>query len=270
MSFHPSLLSTAGPSWCTTRSSFTDIDFAAATLVRSNLGGLGGRCTVAGACAELLADDTPHEIFYRDVGRLSGEGGGTPFALRVTNTTEYRAWNLEPNGIKVVGDSATSTGSAFGVINLLGPRSVTQSGGQWNTELTFVELRFAFVSNEAPHAPVVLPRTYITFFDFDTGRNLHSGDTAKEVLQVGPEAAWVQQTADSEIVRQTSGWASISEAAYDTIINATGRLEAWGTPIHLATTYGVGKDNPLDPEPITPRPAPPVLQCHGPRPEGTQ
>ena len=43
-------------------------------LVRSNLGGLGGRCDSAGLCTELQKDTTPREIYLRNVGRMADSG----------------------------------------------------------------------------------------------------------------------------------------------------------------------------------------------------
>ena len=47
------------------------------------------------------------------------EGGG-PVDLRITNQTEYRAWNIFINGIK------RKTNGAFGVVNLQAPREAAQ------------------------------------------------------------------------------------------------------------------------------------------------
>ena len=41
------------PTECVPRSSFVGLNFDESTLIRSNLGGLGGRCTEASLCSEL-------------------------------------------------------------------------------------------------------------------------------------------------------------------------------------------------------------------------
>ena len=81
---------------CQPADSFTTISFAGATLVRSNIGGQGGRCVTPGLCAENETASTPHEIFIRDVGQFMGQSIG----LRITNETEYRAWRETINGVK--------------------------------------------------------------------------------------------------------------------------------------------------------------------------
>ena len=83
---------------CTPAESFVAIDFEHATLVRSNLGGQGGRCVTAGLCDEMPS--TPHanhEIYIRNVGALAG---GDTLDIRITNETEYRAWRATINGVK--------------------------------------------------------------------------------------------------------------------------------------------------------------------------
>ena len=60
---------------------------------------------MGGGCLELRNDSTPHEIYYSDVGTTAD---GVRIDLRVTNTSEYRAWNANRNGINGVN----------GVINL--------------------------------------------------------------------------------------------------------------------------------------------------------
>ena len=76
--------------------------------------------------------------------------------LRITNESEYRAWDASMNGIN----------GAFGVVNLLGPRAPGRPRF-WRQSVTFVDLRFTFVDS-ASGADIVLPRTYISFFDLDT------------------------------------------------------------------------------------------------------
>lgn len=52
--------------------------------------------------------------------------------------------------------------------------SLAWQSSSWSTELTFVQLRFDFLDGRmsagSAHAPLALRRTFMTFFDFDTGR----------------------------------------------------------------------------------------------------
>jgi hypothetical protein len=148
---------------CTPRDSFVHVGFDMAKLVRSNLGGQGGRCTTAGFCVEQLTASTPQEILFETVGVART---GEPIDMRVTNTSEYRAWNIKLNGIKSQ-TQGEKTGY-FGVVNLLGPRSTNQRGGQWKTEFTHVELKFELLGRWT-RTPITLDRTFMTFYDFDTG-----------------------------------------------------------------------------------------------------
>ena len=104
--------------------------------MRSNLGGLGGRCTEApdsGLCLESQAVTQANdirEVRFQGIAtarQTDGDGTPIPIDLRIVNETEYRAWNIRLNGIKrqMVG----SRSGAFGVINLKGPRLDVQSDG---------------------------------------------------------------------------------------------------------------------------------------------
>ena len=78
-----------------------------------------------------------------------------------------RAWRVGVNGIKRV----TGEGDAglFGVVNLLGPRRPTQTNF-WRETFTYVQLRYEFVNARAG-TPVTIGRTYLTFYDFDSGNS---------------------------------------------------------------------------------------------------
>ena len=73
---------------CAPREAFTMISFDGAVLVRSNLGGQGGRCTTTAACEEVTTAATPTEIFFRSVGVVPGGGGSAKFDLRITNESQ--------------------------------------------------------------------------------------------------------------------------------------------------------------------------------------
>ena len=138
-----SLLLSVPSQTCVPRGSFTPIYFDFATVVRSNLGGIPGRCVDAGECEELQSASTPNEIFLRNVGYYPDPDtpGATPLSLRITNETEYRAWNPRLNGINRRGGSPTAS---FGIVNLLGPRAVG-TARSWDPALTFVQLRYEFL-----------------------------------------------------------------------------------------------------------------------------
>ena len=77
-------------------------------------------------------------------------------------------WNTRVNGVKrQAGQMTTSDAGFFGVINLLAPRPVGDAW-HWDADLTFVQLRFAFVASTSELA-VRVPHTFLTFYDFDTG-----------------------------------------------------------------------------------------------------
>jgi hypothetical protein len=138
-------------------------------LVRSNLGGEGGRCNEPGRCVELQNASTPRELYLRSVGKLSD---GTQIDLRITNRSEYRAWNAALNGIRSSsvlsgGNNSTintttpaSDKGAFGSVNLLGPRAAG-SPRFWRSTMTYVVLRFEFL--DADGSTLTLARTHFSF-----------------------------------------------------------------------------------------------------------
>ena len=159
---------------CIERNSFVFLDFdngASDTsscdgiLEHSNLGGLGGKCTMVGQeglCRSGAPNaSTPHEILMRDIGYLGlatiGDRLSESIDLRITNESEYRGYNTIFNGIK----ASSGAKGCFGVINLLAPRAAGTSR-VWSTIFTFVQLRLEFLSHTTG-APITLPRTYMTF-----------------------------------------------------------------------------------------------------------
>ena len=173
---------------CIERGSFVDINFESQSqpgtcngiLEHSNLGGLGGRCTMSGAedlCIQTGAPTatTPTDIRFRGVGTSAT---GERIDMRITNETEYRGYNTEINGLK---RSLTTSGEAgcFAVLNLLAPRTASRI---WNTLFTFVQLRVEFRLGSS-QAPIALPRTYISFYDFD-----NSAAGVPELLPLGPQS----------------------------------------------------------------------------------
>jgi hypothetical protein len=79
---------------CIPLDSFLSLSFAEATLVRSNLGGQGGRCTVLGVCDELQTASTPREIYFRNVGIEPNTFHSID--LRITNHTEVCTPTIVP------------------------------------------------------------------------------------------------------------------------------------------------------------------------------
>jgi hypothetical protein len=244
---------------CTPPDSFTRISFDHAHLVRSNLGGQGGRCVDrtfgdglfipwSDSCDEQQSASTPHEIYIRNVGTTAS---GTSINMHIRNETEYRAWRTGPNGIKRVA-AASGPNGFFGVVNLLGPRSPTQQPAAmvWNSHLTVVQLRYTFV-DAANDALLTIGRMHLTFFDFDTGMSQVSAAVpAVEIMQVGPQASTVSIPAVTDMLERSESAfeQSLSPEALFFIQNMP---EPWSTHTYAATIYGVGNDNPADPYALT-------------------
>ena len=253
---------------CTAEGSFVAITFDSATLVRSNLGGQGGRCQTPDICEEVTSTDTPHEIYIRNIGRdeiepQHGLGTGVSIDLVITNMSEYYAWNANWNGIK---EKVEDTPGSFGVINLLGPRDPSQTGHIWNSQLTIVQLKYDFVTG-SQRLPVKLARTYMSFYDFDTGVARFDGSaTQSEAMQIDPQAVQFTLTSESELVQYEAwpvehggfvnssalikwyqSWTGESVENVTEVVNGVSeRLGSWATPIMVASAYGVGQDNPFD------------------------
>ena len=198
--------SSAGPFdniTCVPRGSFTAIELSDANLVRSNLGGQGGRCYSRAGTTTLWSDyceeecgaldvagnvipggicNSLPEVYMRDIGWAPG---GTCVDLRITNESEYRSWRTGHNGIKRADPNDMHAGF-FVVVNLLGPRRTTDRpyNKYWNEHLTMTQLRYEFVNGGRRIAedtagvggtnvcdytaadygtPLVLGRTFLTF-----------------------------------------------------------------------------------------------------------
>ena len=72
--------------------------------------------------------------------------------------TSDRCWNCNINGLSHQTDS-------FGAINLLGPRA-PGSSNFWHADATVTQFKFEYVDGGSGQ-PIVLPTTYLMFFDFD-------------------------------------------------------------------------------------------------------
>ena len=239
---------------CVGKDSFTPLSFDEATLVRSNLGGMGGRCWLdIGNSTGLCADDTaptatsPRELYFSTLGadRITGD----KIDLRIKNLTEYRWWSKKWNGIKRI--EVDGTVGYFGAVNLLGPRARSQIGKQWDSEFTMVELKYEF-ANQRTSDPYVIDRTYMSFYDFDTGEaNFEGSETQVEVMQMDPAATSLMRALPSEIVQYAS-WADfLSADALASFESRFANIDQWPTPINTATTNGIGNDNPANPSDLT-------------------
>lgn len=208
------------PELCIPLYSFVHLQFDQASLVRSNLGGHGGPCCIEcdAACDERETAATPHEMYLRDVGINElgtgwiGGDGGAAIDLRITNTSLYWPRAAIQNGMKRRTDGPYGS---FGSLNLLGPGTGTSDGPVWSPDFTFVELRFEFLTRSSPWSsnaalsPATLPRTYVSFFDFDTG------DSSTEAMQMDPTASEELLPSETELARHPT-WA---DAAGETALN---------------------------------------------------
>jgi hypothetical protein len=238
--------------------SFTPLEFENARVVRSNLGSQGGRCSNVTfrngetipwfeLCDEeqsALLPPPPAEIYLRDVGTTAA---GVGIDLRITNESQYRAWNSRINGVKRT-ESGFGRVDTFGVVNLLGPRLPTQRplAKFWSEVFTYAQLRLSFVDGTG--LPLTLYRTFLTFFDFDAGDNR----TAVETIQLGPPgddangdvggatgaaAIWTygdQIVSSATWEEHVSGWADFHGAG-DAALSVL--PSNWSTPIYAAHRY---------------------------------
>ena len=188
----------------------------------------------------------------------------------ITNETEYHAWNTEWNGLKRRFESSDLDGY-FAVVNLLGPRDSSQTSAVagWD-RFTYVQLRVQFVTDKSSHggsarAPIVLPRTYMTFYDFDTGQPQFEGSyVQREAMQTDPAIKEVLISSFSELNNYSnlhdfllatsagSPTESSTQADLEAFFTAAEleEVESWTgqstSRLYAASTYGVGKDNPVD------------------------
>lgn len=174
----------------------TLISFSNSQLYRSNLGGQGGVCDVEGYEDRCLVNTAPRagtldtgpevqDIYIENVGVTDY---GEQIDLKITNETEYRAWNPTVNGLASRAGSKSQTekfgqDGNFSVVNVLGPRPWCNTSDPreasrcvyWHLDglgdkMTYVQLRYTFIGHSTGH-PVKLHHTYLTFFDLDAGRS---------------------------------------------------------------------------------------------------
>ena len=108
---------------------------------------------------------------------------------------------------------------------------------------------------------VNIGRTFITFFDHDTGEPQFAGSyTQIEAMQFGPQAV-AFEVADLTELSIKSEWNELYTPAVLAYLNGTrpgspsmdaavayftSLKSVWTNPIYSGTTYGIGEDNPLD------------------------
>ncbi|KAL1524168.1 hypothetical protein AB1Y20_019077 [Prymnesium parvum] len=124
------------PPCVTFEASDTQLNFISSQVLRNNLGGFN--------------PDEPTGLIYGNVGFDAFTL--RPFHLLITNTSSYRPWNLERNGLN----------GEFGQINLDSP---TEGNGEL---VNAVSLLMEFIDAQTLE-PITLGRFRLSFFDFDEG-----------------------------------------------------------------------------------------------------
>ena len=244
-----------------------------ARLVQSNLGGQDGPCANSGVCDEpppVVSTAENSHILVRDIFLQSPQLEGTgrylsteSFWMRITNDTEYRAWNTRSNGIRRVTTTTTSGGTsvaAFMSINLLGPRLPTMRplDKYWNERYTLAQFRVTIMSERGSYAsqglaalaPRVFEQLFFVIYDIDAGRDATTGElTGIESMQFEPGASLM--TGGSSELSVYDSWIAMLRAR-----NPNGNevlwheqphihnREVWDAPVYSASSYGVGADNP--------------------------
>jgi hypothetical protein len=171
-----------------------------------------------------------------------------------------RAWNPRHNGVKrqEVGGNA----GYFGAVNLLGPRSLTQRPFSqfWSDTFTIVQLRFDFLREATDGAyqqlglsglvPIELERTFISFYDLDTGEPTFARSSVQvEAIQMGPQAVDVQ-TMNATELQTFNNWPELLGSDPRTTSFGGGVWPTWSgaaSRVYAGSTYGVGDDNPINP-----------------------
>lgn len=142
--------------------------------------------------------------------------------VRITNQTEYEGWAYGLNGIQ-----SKEGGGTFGVVNLLAPRGGVQR--------TWTQMKYEFVNSQTGE-PTTIPRTFLTFYDFDTALN-----KGRECIQVrGANEILTSQDPMTELT-----W-GVEDAP-----TLGAEFETWSEDMYCATTRGIGNDNPTQPDTLT-------------------
>lgn len=191
-----------------------------------------------------------HNIYFANVGTLST---GEKIDMRITNESEYNAFNSAQNG-KVDRDDGT-----FGTINLRTPRA---SASEWHNHITWVQLRIEFI-NAATGGPIEVGaggfRTFVTFFDFDQGKSLPDGThQVRECLQVvdGSASALCTESQCNTIADPTQIAVLRGDEYYQLFdedpsyapYQLPSRVDS---PIYCSSERGTKRDNPSSPHILT-------------------
>ena len=169
-----------------------------------------------------------------------------------------RAWRTGLNGVKR--ESFGDIEGYFGVVNLLGPRDPRQRPYDqfWHMHFTYVQLRYELIDSSSGGVYQV-DRTYMTFYDFDTGISQVVGAVpAIETMQMGPQASNMMVRRATEIQREPyATWFSMQTAEVQADVATTMLArDPWQSMVNFASVYGVGDDNPANPMDLT------ELQAH--------
>ena len=150
-------------------------------------------------------------------------------------------------------------------MNLKGPRLAVQRDGPnvaprgyWTDQFTFVQLRYEFLDSadeSLTGTPVELPRTFLTFYDFDTGKgadeSVEGSQVQIEALQMGPQATYVDYFPGGE-VKEYSSWTEILNGNQTAVLDRSyAAWQDWQTKVYSGSEYGVGADNPITPDQLT-------------------
>ena len=150
---------------CVDNSGFVNLDFARSEtkLVRSNLGGVGGRCFEDGECSESgpapgsAEEGDRKELYFSGLARTDANAR---VDLRITAVSPYKAHFPDRNGIK--------PGAGFGVINLLAANTNPSFGYSLDDgpdAFSYVELKFEFFDGRygtLGQRPLTLQKTFLT------------------------------------------------------------------------------------------------------------
>jgi hypothetical protein len=173
-----------------------------------------------------------------------------------------RGWNVRQNGVKRQASGIGIEGF-FGVVNLLGPRLTTSRPFHrfWHDLFTIVQLRFDFLTETQQDisyqqlglsglVPIELERTFISFYDLDTGEPTFARSSVQvEAIQMGPQAVDVQ-TMNATELQTFNNWPELLGSDPRTTSFGGGVWPTWSgaaSRVYAGSTYGVGDDNPINP-----------------------
>ena len=215
------------------------LNFDAAEVKLSNLGGLGGNPGTMGHDGTANAS-LPPRMLLGGVARLAD---GTVVDLQIDNTSTYKPFKAFSNGVM-----QKSNGS-FGLINMAG----TTDGDDWLGEPSVLSLRYTFL-DAATGAAVRVPHTFVSFYDLDM-----SGSGLIECLQLGErdaedrsggvdgggydERVFLSPATQLSVLTRNSTNSTLEEAQLPTSLAAA--LRDGSMPAYCSSESGTGRDNPV-------------------------